>query len=94
MQGNVGEVSQVFMHGGVLSIRGIQMLSSEHVGPVLSHHLSEQHHPEEVRVVVLGSLKEHTNIDIGHFVISNIHHRRGEVGFLSIGHMLVLATLW
>lgn len=61
------------------------MCSGELISSVVSDQFSEHVHGEIFGVLVGGGVEEDSDVQIGHFVISHIEGRGGEVGFSRVG---------
>lgn len=51
---------------------------------VLSQHILQHFHCEEIWVRVSRSREKHSDIKVSHFIISHIHHGRCEIRFLGV----------
>lgn len=85
VDGDIRVLTEVVMHGGILSISRVQVSSSVLISSVFSDYGLEHIHGEEFRVGVSGSIIDDTDVQIGHFIISHIQGRGGEVRSFHVG---------
>lgn len=72
VQSDVRELSNFGMQAIVLFIRVIQVSISVLVNSVFSEDVLEQLHSKEVRVGPFGGIKEDTDVQVMHFVVSHV----------------------
>jgi len=61
------------------------MGSSVFISSIVSNNSLEELHGKEVRVISIRSVEKHTNVEVFHFVISDIHDAGSEKWFFRIG---------
>jgi len=69
----VRKISELLVHEGVLSVRGIKMLTSVFVCLILAKNSLEELHGVEIRISPRRSLEEDTYVEIVHFIVSHGH---------------------
>lgn len=84
VDGDVGEGSEVVVDQVVLSVGGIEVVASVLVSSVLSEDSLVEEEGVVVGVGPAGGLEEGSDVDVGHFVVSDGHDRRGEEGLLGV----------
>lgn len=68
----------------ILSVGRVKVGTSEFISSVFSQNFLEDPHSHEVRVLEFGCLKEDTNINVGHFIVSHVEHGWCEEWLFSI----------